>query len=119
MFGGAHSRRNDRLTFNKTGINISVDTTVTDPFVHNCMPFNSVQDISRQKKCVMCLSEGRKKSRSVYCGLCTIISHRETDGHSSLHAYCMGGKYQCFQKHVANCFFNKMKNGNTLTQCII
>ena len=47
------------------------------------------------------------------------MSHRETDRHPSLHAYCMAGKYQCFQRHVANCFVNQMKNGNTLTQGII
>ena len=31
----------------------------------------------------------------------------------------MGGKYQCFQRHVSNCFVNQMRNGNTLTQRII
>ena len=31
----------------------------------------------------------------------------------------MGGKYQCFQRHVENCFVNQIKNGNTLTQHII
>ena len=92
MFGGAHSRRNDRLTFNKTGINISVDTTVTDPFVHNCMPFNSVQDISRQKKCVIFCAEERKNAMSVYCGLCIILSHKETDKHHLRNTYCIGGE---------------------------
>ena len=66
----------------------------------------------------MCFAEGRKKATSIYCGLCTILPHRETDIHPSLHAYCMGGKYQCFQRHVANCFFNQMKNGNDPTQRI-
>ena len=31
----------------------------------------------------------------------------------------MGGKYQCFQRHVANCFVNQIKDVNTLTQRII
>ena len=31
----------------------------------------------------------------------------------------MGGKYQCFQRHVANFFVDQMKNGNTLAQRIL
>ena len=31
----------------------------------------------------------------------------------------MGGKYQFFQRRVEKRFFNKMKNGNTITQHII
>ena len=116
MFGDAHSRRHDRSMLNQTGINISVDPNVTDPFSHTCMPFNSVQGISMHQNCVVCLAEGRKKSMYVYCGLCAIMSHREIDRHPSLHAYCMGGKYQFFQRHVENCFCNQMEDGNTLTQ---
>ena len=50
LFGDAHSRQNDRSTLNQTGINISVYPTVTDPFFHTCIPFNSGQDISRHQK---------------------------------------------------------------------
>ena len=67
----------------------------------------------------MCVYEGRKKEMYVYYGFCTILSHRETDGHPSRHAYCMGGKYQFFQSNVENLFVNQMKNDNTLTQYII
>ena len=77
MFGDAHSRQNESSMLNQTGIKISVDQTLTYPFFHTCMPFNSVQDVSKQKKFVMCLEERRKKATSVYCGLCTILSHRE------------------------------------------
>ena len=59
--------------------------------MHTCTPFNIVQDIIRKKCFVMCLAEGRKKTASVYFGLCNIMSHRETDRHPSWHAYCMGG----------------------------
>ena len=86
LFGDAHSRRHDRSTLNQTGINISVDKNLTDPFVHACMTFNIVKDISRQKKCVMCLAEVRKKAMSLFCGLCIILSHLETDRHPSCHA---------------------------------
>ena len=58
FFVDEHSYQLDRSTFNQAGINISVDTTVTDPFVHTCMTFNSVQDIKRQK---MCHLHGRGK----------------------------------------------------------
>ena len=119
LFGDAHSRQHGRSTLNQTGINIYVDPTVTYPFVKTRMPSNSVQDISRQKKCVVFFAEGRKKATSVYCGLCIILSHRETDIHLLRHDYCMGGKYQCFQRHVANCFVNQIKNGNTLAQRIL
>ena len=65
------------------------------------------------------IAEGRKKSTSVYCGLCTILSHIKTDRHPSRHSFCMGVKYQWFQRHVANCYVNQMKNDNTLTQRIV
>ena len=94
LFGDAHSFRHDRSMLNQTGINISIDPTVKDPFFHTCMPFNSVQYISRNQKCVMCLAEGRKKATYVYCGLYTILSHRETDRHPLHYDYCMGGKNQ-------------------------
>ena len=77
MFGDAHSRQNESSMLNQTGIKISVDPTLTYPCFHTCMPFNSVQDISKQKNCVMCLEERRKKETSVYCGLCTILSYIE------------------------------------------
>ena len=92
LFGGSRSRRHEWSTLNQTGIIISVDPTVTETFVHTCIPFNSLQDISSQKKYVMCLEEVRKKSTSVYCGLCNILSHRETDRNPSRHDYCMGGE---------------------------
>ena len=119
LFVDDNSRQHDRSTLNQSGINTSVDPTVTYPFVHTCMSFNSVQDISRHQKCVMCMAEGRKKATYIYCGFCTNTSHREIDRHSSRHAYCMGCKYQCFQRHMANCFVNKLKNDSTLTQLII
>ena len=62
------------------------------------------------------MEEGKKKAMCVYCGLCTILSHRETDRHHPRHDYLMAGKYQYVQSHVAKLFFNQMKNGNTLTQ---
>ena len=31
----------------------------------------------------------------------------------------MGGKYQCFQRHLENCFVNQIRNVNTLTQLSI
>ena len=83
-----NSHQPDRSTLNQNGISISVDPNVTYPFFNNCMPFNIVEDIIRQKKCVVCMAEVRKKSTSIYCGLCTINSHRETDRHPSRHAYC-------------------------------
>ena len=87
-----HSHLPDRSMLNESGITIYADPTATDPFVHTCMPFNNVQDISRQGKCVMCMAVGRKKATSV----------RETDIHPSRHYYSMKGKYQCFHRHVAN-----------------
>ena len=80
-----NSHRLDRSTLNKSGINIYVDPIVIYPFVNAFIPFNSVQDISRQKKCFIYMAEGRNKETSVYCGLCTIMSHRETDRHPSHH----------------------------------
>ena len=115
LFEDAHSRQHDSSMLNQTSINISVYPTVTDPFGRTCMPFNSVQDISTQQECAMCLAEGGKKAMSVYCGFCIILSHPETDRHPSRYSYCMGGNYQLFQRHVANCFVNKMKDDNTLT----
>ena len=100
LFVDDNSRQHDRSTLNQSGINTSVDPTVTYPFVHTCMSFNSVQDISRHQKCVMCMAEGRKKATYIYCGFCTNTSHREIDRHSSRHAYCMGCKYQCFQRQT-------------------
>ena len=87
FFVDEHSHRPDRSTLNESGINISVDPTITYPFVHTCMPFLNVQGISRQQKIVMCVAEGRKKSTSVYCELCTTLSHRETDRHPSRHIW--------------------------------
>jgi hypothetical protein len=101
------------------GVTLSIDPAATDPYVHTCMPFKTVKGISRQQKCVMCLAEGRRKATSVYCGLCCVLSTRDIDRYPSCHAYCLGGKYQCFSCHVANCFLNQMKNGNKLTQRIV
>ena len=72
-----YSHQPDRSMLNESGHNISVDPNVTYPFVHCCMLFNNVQYISRQKKCVMWVAEGRKKATSVYYGLCTILSNRK------------------------------------------
>ena len=44
-----NSHQPDRPTLIESGINISVDPTATDPFFHNCMIFNNVQDINSQK----------------------------------------------------------------------
>ena len=67
----------------------------------------------------MCVEYGRKKETSVYCRWCNIMSHRETYRQPSCHAYCMGDKYQYFQRHVANWFVNQIKNDNNITQRII
>ena len=88
MIGNEHSRPHDRSALNQSGINISVDKTVAYPFFHTCIKFKIVQDISGQKIVFMCLADGSKKETPVYCGLCTIMSHRETDRHPSRHAYC-------------------------------
>jgi len=101
------------------GVTLSIDPAATDPYVHTCMPFKTVKGISRQQKCVMCLAEGRRKATSVYCGLCCVLSTRDIERYPSRHAYCVGGKYQCFSHHVANYFLNQMKNGNKLTQRLV
>ena len=49
MFVDEDSYQPDRSTLNESGINISVDPTAIDPFVHTCIKFINVQDISRQK----------------------------------------------------------------------
>ena len=61
-----HSHWPDRSTLNKSGIQIYVDTTATDPFVHTCMSFNNVQNISGQKS-VSCEWQraGRKQFISI------------------------------------------------------
>eukprot|EP00957_Ditylum_brightwellii_P040884 3094694-Ditylum_brightwellii.AAC.1 len=56
------------------GIILLIDPAATDPYIHTCMPFKTVKDNSRQQKCVMCLAEGRRKTSSVYCGLCCVLS---------------------------------------------
>ena len=58
----------DRSMLNESGISVYIDTTAADPFFHICMPFKNVQYISREKKCVMFMAEGREKSTSVYYG---------------------------------------------------
>eukprot|EP00957_Ditylum_brightwellii_P159837 12167157-Ditylum_brightwellii.AAC.1 len=57
---------------------LSIDSPKTDPLVHTLRPFNNVKDVSRQQKCVMCMSEGQRKATSHYCGLCTVVAIRET-----------------------------------------
>ena len=61
LFGDDNSHRRDMSTLNQSGIKISVDPTVTYHFLKTCITFKSVQGIIRQKKCVMCVPEGRKK----------------------------------------------------------
>ena len=56
LFLGAHLLQHDRSTLNQTGTKISVDRIVTDNFVHTCMPFKSVQDISTHGNFVLCLT---------------------------------------------------------------
>ena len=56
LFGDAHSRRHDSSMLNQSDINISVYPTVTEPFFHTRVLFNSVQDICGQQKCVICLA---------------------------------------------------------------
>eukprot|EP00957_Ditylum_brightwellii_P168225 12807434-Ditylum_brightwellii.AAC.1 len=78
-------------------VNVTLDPKTTDHFVHSCMPFKDVMDISRQQWCIMCNAEGRVKMTSVYCG----------------------GRYQCFQHHVANCYINQLKNGISASQHLV
>ena len=92
LFVDEHSHQLDRSIMNESWFKFHVDLTATDPFFYTCIPFTNVKDISCQKKCFMCMAEGRKKATSVYCGLCKILSLRETYRHPSLHAYCMGVK---------------------------
>ena len=119
MLVDEHSHQPYRSTLNQSGIKISADPTVTNPFFQTCILFNSVQYISRNQKCVTCVAEGRKKATYIYCRLCTILSHIKTNRHSSLHTNCMGGKHQFFQRHVEIYFVNQTKKSNTLTQRII
>eukprot|EP00957_Ditylum_brightwellii_P035678 2705455-Ditylum_brightwellii.AAC.1 len=43
---------------------MTIDPSVTDPFLYTCMPFTKVQDISRQQKHVVCMDENRRKATS-------------------------------------------------------
>ena len=88
LLGDAHSRRHESSTLNQTGIKIYIDTTLIDPFFHTCMPFNSVQEIGRQKNVSCAWQREGKKATYVCCGVCTIMSHRETYRHTSRHSYC-------------------------------
>ena len=60
--------RPDSSALNESGIDISVDTTETDPF-YTCVTFKNVQDISRQKNVsYACQREVRNQRLSiVYC----------------------------------------------------
>ena len=86
LFGGSRSRRHEWSTLNQTGIIISVDPTVTETFVHTCIPFNSVKYISRPQECVICLLEVSEKEMYLYVGLCIILSHVENNRHPLRHA---------------------------------
>ena len=74
LFGGAHSRRHERSMLNQTSINIYIDPTAIYPFVHTCMPFNSVQDISRQKN-VSCDWQREEIKLHIYIIYCAQFCH--------------------------------------------
>lgn len=81
-----------------------------DPLVHPLCPFKDVSDTSRQQRCVMCIQEGRRVMTSVYCGYCAVTANRNTDRNPTRHAYCTS-KYQCFARHVANCYKQLQSSG--------
>jgi hypothetical protein len=101
-------------------IRITHKATEMDAFVHPAYTFAELNDnYSRQQKCVMCIKEGYKNSKSsYYCGYCCATAVRETERKPSKHTYCIGSPRHCFSRHVAACFIALQQGAKVIDQQI-
>ena len=90
----------------------SIDRMAIDPYVHTMHRFAD-RDVGcvRQQRCVMCHQEGRRQTTTFYCSLCTVTANKESDRKPSKHAYCIKPEYNCFARHIAQCYLHMNQTG--------
>ena len=90
----------------------SIDKMAIDPYVHT-MHRLADEDAGcvRQQRCVMCNGEGRRQNTSYYCSLCTVTANKESERKPSKHAYCIKPEYNCFARHIAQCYIHMNQTG--------
>ena len=93
-----------------------IDEEAVDPYVHTMRAFAELDDLKRQQRCVMCIAENRRSMTSYYCALCAVTATREYDRKPTKHAYCINPKYQCFSRHIANCYTFMNRTGKITAQ---
>ena len=68
--------------------------TRVDPYVHPLHTFKKAgEGTACQKKCVLCLKNGRWTKTAYYCELCATTASQEELHQPTKHAYCIGGEH--------------------------
>ena len=93
-------------------LSTSIDKMAIDPYVHT-MHRLADKDAGciRQQRCVMCNAEGRRQNTSFYCSLCTVTANKESERKPSKHAYCIKPEFNCFARHIAQCYVHMNQTG--------